>query len=170
MKTVVRILACFALISGVFACQSGAGGQSTTDDPAPEATEQENDQASGQEDAEADDTQTGDAGGASYFTAEQADRGEDTFENVCAYCHSESEFSGSRFMSSWGGAPVGQFFQLLRATMPYDAPGSLTQQQYTDVVAYILSLNDFPEGDTELPADPAALDDITMEVPSEDAG
>lgn len=101
------------------------------------------------------------------YTAEQAERGETTYQNVCSYCHSASQFSGSSFLQSWSGAPIGQFFGLISATMPYDGPGSLSRQQYTDVIAYILSLNDFPTGDTELPPDPDALDQIRIERPSE---
>lgn len=97
------------------------------------------------------------------YTEEQAERGEETFQNVCSYCHAESQFSGSSFVSSWSGASVGQFYGLVSATMPYDGPGSLSQQQYTDVVAYILSINDFPAGESELPANPDALDDIAIE-------
>lgn len=103
------------------------------------------------------------------YTEEQAERGEATYQNVCSYCHSTSEFSGSSFLQSWSGAPIGQFYGLISATMPYDGPGSLSRQQYTDVIAYILSLNDFPTGETELPANPDALDGIRIERPSEES-
>lgn len=69
-------------------------------------------------------------------------------------------------MRAWEGAAVGQFYSLVSATMPYDGPGTLPPQQYADVVAYILSLNDFPAGDTELPPDPAVLDEIQIQSPS----
>lgn len=101
------------------------------------------------------------------YTAEQADRGGTTFDRVCSYCHSTGEFSGSTFLRAWGGAAVGQFYRLVSTTMPYDGPGSLSRQQYTDVIAYILSLNDFPTGDGELPADPDILDEIRIEEPAE---
>jgi hypothetical protein len=37
--------------------------------------------------------------------------------------------------------------------MPDDAPASLTDQQYTDVVTFILSSNRYPAGKTELPVE-----------------
>ena len=38
-------------------------------------------------------------------------------------------------------------------TMPADNPGSLMLEEYTDVIAYILSENGFPTGDNELDPD-----------------
>jgi hypothetical protein len=46
--------------------------------------------------------------------------------------------------------------------MPYDSPGALSDQQYTDIVAYMLELNGVPAGTTELPADEAGLSQITI--------
>jgi S-disulfanyl-L-cysteine oxidoreductase SoxD len=41
--------------------------------------------------------------------------------------------------------------------MPQDRPGSLSAEEYADVVAYILRLNGRPAGERELPADAALL-------------
>lgn len=41
--------------------------------------------------------------------------------------------------------------------MPDDNPGGLPEQTYADIVAYLLSLNDFPAGDSELPTSLEAL-------------
>ena len=100
------------------------------------------------------------------YTEAQAERGEETYDQVCGYCHSTSQFSGSSFLRAWRGAAVGQFYGLVSTTMPSDLPASLTQQQYIDVIAYILSLNDFPAGSTELAPDRAALGQILIEAPS----
>ena len=35
--------------------------------------------------------------------------------------------------------------------MPDDNPGGLPEQTYADIVAYMLQMNDFPAGDSELP-------------------
>ena len=47
--------------------------------------------------------------------------------------------------------------------MPADAPGSMTPQQTVDVTAYVLKLNKFPAGQTELPTDVVALKKIMIE-------
>ena len=44
--------------------------------------------------------------------------------------------------------------------MPQDAPGRLSDAEYTDVVAFMLEANSYPAGEVELPADKAALDEI----------
>ena len=41
--------------------------------------------------------------------------------------------------------------------MPENNPGSLTDQEYVDVIAYMLSFNGMPAGDDELPPDPQSL-------------
>ena len=46
--------------------------------------------------------------------------------------------------------------------MPEDGPGRLTDEEYTDVVAYLLDANDYPAGEMELPADKTTLDTIMI--------
>ena len=46
--------------------------------------------------------------------------------------------------------------------MPEDAPGSLPPQQYVDIVAYILRMNGFEPGSTELPADAEVLKELSL--------
>ena len=91
------------------------------------------------------------------YTAEQADRGADTARTVCFACHSASEWTTPMFIRVWSGRPIHQMWENLRMTMPYDSPGRLTAQEYADVVAYMLELNDVPVGDTELPSDADGL-------------
>ena len=47
-------------------------------------------------------------------------------------------------------------------TMPDDNPGGLPAQTYADIVAYMLELNDFPAGDSELPTSMDALLQMAM--------
>jgi len=42
--------------------------------------------------------------------------------------------------------------------MPADDPGRLSDEEYTDVLAYLLDASSYPSGESELPADKAALD------------
>ncbi len=100
------------------------------------------------------------------FTAAQAERGEEQFVQDCAECHASSEFKGRQFMFSWGRRSVGDFYRHVVDFMPEDAPGSLTPQQYVDVVAYILDINDFPAGEQELPADEEVLGNHSLTPPS----
>ena len=53
-------------------------------------------------------------------------------------------------------------FGYLKATMPQDRPGSLTDQQYADLLAYILRNNDYPSGNQELPTDLELLQQIPL--------
>lgn len=162
MNRVAWTSACAALVLALSAC--GASAQDAETEPAPQAQEAETQEADTQDTAAEDQTAASTSDG--VYTEEQADRGERVFQETCSYCHAESEFSGRSFMQAWEGAAVGQFYGLIRATMPYDGPGSLPAQQYADVTAYILSLNDFPAGETELPTDADALEEIPIESSS----
>jgi hypothetical protein len=41
----------------------------------------------------------------------------------------------------------------MKAKMPPDRPGSLTDQSYADLAAFLLDANGYPKGDKELPPD-----------------
>ncbi len=46
--------------------------------------------------------------------------------------------------------------------MPPDNPGSTSDQQAIDVVAYMFSVSEIPAGDKELPTDRKALEGIVI--------
>ena len=46
--------------------------------------------------------------------------------------------------------------------MPPSRPNSLGDDTYADLVAYILEVNGIPAGDTALPTDPAALEQMVI--------
>jgi hypothetical protein len=46
--------------------------------------------------------------------------------------------------------------------MPPSRPASLEDDVYADITAYILSVNGVPATGTALPADPAAMGDMTI--------
>jgi cytochrome c len=104
------------------------------------------------------------------FTAEQAKRGEVLYQFICASCHGAAlsgieaapPLSGATFSASWSGAPVSDLFDRIHISMPQDKPGSLSRQQAADVVAYILSFNKSPGGQTELPPDAELLKAIII--------
>ena len=87
------------------------------------------------------------------FTETQADRGRTAFDEVCADCHTTSEFRGRTFQSNWGRRTVYSFFRTIRSTMPDDNPGGLEEQTYLDVVSYILRINGHVAGASEMTAE-----------------
>jgi quinoprotein glucose dehydrogenase len=92
------------------------------------------------------------------------------YQFICASCHGATltgieaapPLSGATFSASWSGASVADLFDRIHISMPQDKPGSLSRQQAADVVAYILSFNKAPAGQTELAADAEVLKGIKI--------
>jgi S-disulfanyl-L-cysteine oxidoreductase SoxD len=95
------------------------------------------------------------------YSEAQAKRGEAVYAAECISCHGEdlsgqgSRLIGERFMRDWGEDNLNSLFRRTKAVMPRRAPGSLTDAQYLDVVAFILQQNEFPAGTQELSAETA---------------
>lgn len=106
------------------------------------------------------------------YTEEQRKRGQGVYADACASCHAAAltgadvvpALVGPDFLGKWTGATAGELFEQIRSTMPQDSPGSLTPQQYADIVALIFNKNKFPAGRTPLPDDYAALRMIRIET------
>ena len=75
--------------------------------------------------------------------------------------------AGNDFLVFWTEVPVGSLFERIKVSMPADDPGRLSDEEYTDVVAYLLEASSYPSGESELPADKAALDQIMIVAPAE---
>ena len=58
---------------------------------------------------------------------------------------------------------VGDLFERIRVSMPQDRPGRLTRPQNADILAYVLSVNQFPVGQVELPPETERLKQIRFE-------
>ncbi len=97
-----------------------------------------------------------------FYSLEQAARGRRKFRQVCSECQFVSEFRGPDFESEWQRQTVWDLFRQVVRTMPEDNPGSLTQQTYADVIAYILQLNEYASGDAELVPSQEAMDAIPL--------
>lgn len=97
------------------------------------------------------------------YTAAQAERGKKTFAEKCTTCHEPSRFSGDAFYESWNGKPLKDLWDVASGTMPEDNPASLKQQEYADIIAYFLHLNEFAPGESELQPGAAAMAAIKVE-------
>jgi alcohol dehydrogenase (cytochrome c) len=108
------------------------------------------------------------------FTAAQATAGSKLYEQQCAGCHGSNldngEFgppiSGEEFLTRWGNRRVDEVFDFVQGMMPPAAPGSLTPEQVTNLVAFILQKNSVAISDQPLPSDPAALSKMIMPTPT----
>ena len=104
------------------------------------------------------------------FTSAQALRGGGLYNENCASCHGQDfmgdemapSIAGNDFIVFWTEVPVGSLFERIKVSMPEDGPGRLTDEEYVDVVAYLLDANSYPAGDQELPAEKVALDAIMI--------
>lgn len=102
---------------------------------------------------------------AGVYTDAQAERGQTLFRSKCAGCHAPNRFTDDLFYGSFAGKPLWDMFDVISDTMPEDDPGGMKKEEYADVIAYLLKLNNFPTGPTELPIDKDALSAIVMEKP-----
>jgi alcohol dehydrogenase (cytochrome c) len=94
------------------------------------------------------------------YTAAQAATGRATYQASCSSCHaadlsglnSASALAGGLFMSSWGDRSPGELITFLEGAMPPGNPGSLGEQAYINVTAFILDYNGARAGNQPLTA------------------
>jgi mono/diheme cytochrome c family protein len=106
------------------------------------------------------------------YSDEQANRGEDDYEDQCLDCHGEdlrggllggAQLRGVAFEEKFGnGAPASALFLFMSTQMPPNGPGRLSPETYADLMAYVLKRNGYPVG-APLPSDFEALDALVME-------
>lgn len=101
--------------------------------------------------------------GEGVYSREQWMRGRDVYAGLCAGCHPAITHVGPMFTTSWAGKKLSDLFGFLRERMPKNDPGSLSEQEYVDVMSYMLRLNGMPAGVEELPADSVALTKIRID-------
>ena len=85
---------------------------------------------------------------ASYNVA-QAELGAQIYQKSCASCHLANlrgnfeapELAGPNFRRKWGIRPVSELLQYNRQTMPVQTPGSLSDEEYASLVAYLMEAN-----------------------------
>jgi len=98
------------------------------------------------------------------YTAGQARQGREVFTGTCTGCHTPATHTGPVFTTKWVGRSVDDLFSYIRNTMPKIAPGSLTEDEYVWVTAYILRLNGMPPGTAELSAEPALMRAVRIDT------
>ena len=103
------------------------------------------------------------------FTEGQAARGQERYRTACAACHADDLLGaqgpalvGQAFLDRWAGSTVFDMVQVIKQSMPQEAPDSLGMPAYVDVVTYLLKSNGGPAGASELPADAEALRKILV--------
>ena len=101
------------------------------------------------------------------FTDAQGTRGQALYGKQCASCHGDKlqgaqapPRAGDGFLRTWQSRPLSELASKIRNTMPADAPGQLSPQQASDIVAHMLKVGGFPAGSTDLPAAEATLSRI----------
>ena len=97
------------------------------------------------------------------YTAEQATRGLTLYDGSCASCHELSKFKGEEFAKAWADKPLTDLHTAV-LSMPMDAPGSMKPQEYADILAYFLSINGYPAGQTELAGTEEAIKAIKVDA------
>ncbi|WP_439533048.1 c-type cytochrome [Polymorphobacter sp.] len=106
------------------------------------------------------------------YTEEQATRGATAYSQSCAVCHGVSlggtgeapPVVGPEFIANWNGQSLGDLFERIHKTMPFNAPGSLSTATNADILAHVLKVNGFPAGDTELARRAEMLMGITVQA------
>lgn len=107
------------------------------------------------------------------FTSTEARRGEAIYGASCARCHGAKldgmdgpPLTGATFEQRYAGKSAAEFLVRLRTTMPADAPGSLSQQQYLGLVAFLAQAHGAEPGDDKMPADEAVLATMSFLPPA----
>lgn len=111
------------------------------------------------------------------FTESQAQRGRSVYPGPCGLCHgrrlngapddpdmpSTPALARASFLRNWDGRSLATLLEFTRATMPQNNPGSLSDEEYVDVIAYMLSVGGMPAGDRELRPDLQSLARIVIQ-------
>ncbi len=95
-----------------------------------------------------------------------ADQGKTVFADRCAACHGQQGEGLTAPANIGPSANLGKYgtakglYDYVRTTMPQDAPGSLSEDQYLAAVSYLLVENGFVE--PEMPMDQTHLESIQL--------
>jgi len=97
------------------------------------------------------------AGANGWYTPQQAQQGQQYFNNYCAQCHRPDltgaagpALTGDAFLKQWSNKPLGNLFTFEHSQMPATNPGSLPDDTMWSITAFILQKNGFPSGSVAL--------------------
>jgi polar amino acid transport system substrate-binding protein len=105
------------------------------------------------------------------FTADQARDGRILYPRLCGACHgmemegeSGPALTGPDFrqMLTDQNLTAKSLLDIIEQTMPYDAPGMYPDEQYNDIMAYILSRSGYPAGGDRLSPDNPRLQELKL--------
>ena len=107
------------------------------------------------------------------YTVQQAQEGKVLYQKQCANCHGDAlqgkgknvPLVGSAFLTKWTDQTMADLFMKTNTTMPASDPGTMSPDQTSQVLAYILSVNKFQSGQKPLPTDPDGLGAIHIAKP-----
>ncbi|MBD5635800.1 MAG: cytochrome c, partial [Candidatus Eremiobacteraeota bacterium] len=94
------------------------------------------------------------------YTVPQAHAGAAVYRQYCIQCHGADlqgtagpAVAGTEFLNSAKGNrwSMSDLRTTVVENMPFSNPGSLTQKQYADVMAFLLASNCYPAGTTPFP-------------------
>jgi alcohol dehydrogenase (cytochrome c) len=83
------------------------------------------------------------------FTAAQAAAGRTTYQSICAACHlpdlkgsnEATPLAGRNFVNAWRERSTEELYTKIHSSMPASNPGSLSEQDAVNLVAYLLTMN-----------------------------
>jgi len=116
-------------------------------------------------------TAAGAAPGTALYTASQAQQGAGIYAHQCAVCHGDTlagaaapALKGMAFneMATSQRLTVKSLLDVTSRTMPLTAPGSLKQEEYAALTAFVLQQAGFPAGDKPLSEASANLSDVDL--------
>ena len=113
--------------------------------------------------------------GDGVFSDSQAARGQRAYAQSCAKCHAQDllgsgnapPLAGEPFLGRFDRATADDVVQVIRQTMPQEAPDSLGTETYVDIVSYVFKANGSPAGAADLPSDRATLKQVLVTAKAE---
>ena len=112
------------------------------------------------------------AGADAVYTEEQASSGAALYDEQCVSCHGSIRqlipemaalLADHTFRARWKERSLGELFELIQVEMPQDAPGALTVDETSQLLAFILQGNRQPAGEHELSRDMEVLKEMPFD-------
>ena len=105
------------------------------------------------------------AASAPVFSLGQAQEGAQAYAESCAICHGPQlegsaigpTLKGRPFLAQWGSASLEELYRYIHRNMPPGSGGSLEDQAYASILAFIMQQNGVEPGERPLPSQPSLL-------------